>query len=127
MNKSFWQKAWPHFAAIGIFLVVALVYCKPALEGKVLQQSDVQHWKAMARQSLEYKEQHGHFPLWTNSPFAGMPAYQISMDVPYKFIPSVFIVHHIVTLGLPKPISFFFLACVMAYFMFVTLRINPWI
>lgn len=127
MNKSFWQKAWPHFAAIGIFLIVAIVYCKPALEGKVLQQSDVLSWKAMARQSLEYKEQHGHFPLWTNSPFSGMPAYQISMEAPYKFMPSIFYLHHIFTLGLPKPINFFFLACIMTYFMLITLRINPWI
>jgi len=127
MNKSFWQKAWPHFAAIGIFLLVAIIYCKPALEGKVLQQSDTQSWKASARQSMEYKEKHGHFPLWTNSSFSGMPAYQIAMGAPYKFIPSVFYLHHVFTLGLPKPINFFFLICLMAYFMLVTLRINPWI
>jgi len=126
MNKSFWQKAWPHLAAIGIFLVISVVYCKPALEGKVLQQSDIIHWKGMAQQSIEYKEKNGHFPLWTNSSFSGMPAYQIALEGAYKFNPSVFYLHYIFTLGLPKPINFFFLACLMMYFLLMVLRINPW-
>jgi hypothetical protein len=31
----------PHLAAVGIFVVVALLFCKQALEGKDLQQSDI--------------------------------------------------------------------------------------
>src|SRR3569832_1185785 len=124
MNKSLWQKAWPHLAAIGIFLVISVVYCKPALEGKVLQQSDILHWKGMAQQSLEYKEKNGHFLLWIFSAFSGMPAYQIAMEGAYKFNPSVFYLHYVFTLGLPKPISFFFLACLTMYFLLAVLRVN---
>jgi hypothetical protein len=127
MNKSFWQKAWPHLAAIGIFLVLSVFYCKPVLQGKALEQGDVTHWKGMAQQSFEYKEKYGHLPLWTNSTFGGMPAYQIAMEDAYKFSPSVFYLHYVFTLWLPKPINFFFLACLMMYFLLVVLRVNPWI
>jgi len=127
MNKSFWQKAGPHFAAIGIFLLVSIAFYKPALEGKVLQQSDVTHWKGMARQSQEYREKNGHFPLWTNSTFAGMPAYQISMDNLHPSVPNIYYLHGVFTLYLPKPINIFFLACLMMYFLLMVFRVNPWI
>ncbi|MEP6727688.1 MAG: YfhO family protein [Bacteroidota bacterium] len=125
MIKSFWQKAWPHITVILLFIVIAAVYCKPALQGKVLQQSDIIHWKGVAQQSFEYKEKYGHLPLWTNSMFSGMPTYQVAMErtsaISLGYLEAVF------TLGLPKPISFFFLACLMFYIMCLALRINPWI
>ncbi|MFT3934715.1 MAG: YfhO family protein [Chitinophagaceae bacterium] len=125
MIKSLWQKAWPHVTVIVLFLVVAIVYCKPALEGKVLQQTDIIHWKGVAQQSFEYKEKYGHLPLWSNSMFSGMPAYLVAMERTSAI--SLSYLHSIITLGLPKPISFFFLACVMFYIMCQALRINPWI
>ncbi|HSC36925.1 MAG TPA: hypothetical protein VLD19_03600, partial [Chitinophagaceae bacterium] len=127
MNKSFWQKAWPHFAAIGIFLLISVVYNSPALEGKVLQQSDVTQWKAMAQQSFEVKEKTGRYPLWTNSAFAGMPGYQIALEGAYKYNPTVYYLHYVFTLWLPKPINYFFLACLTMYFLLMVLRASPWI
>src|SRR5882757_2487391 len=96
-----WKKITPHLIAIGIFLIVALIYCKPALQGKVLQQSDIIHWKGMAQNSFKYKETHGHFPLWTNSMFSGMPAYQIAMDPQSVSIPELF--YGVLTFFLTKP------------------------
>lgn len=126
MNKSLWQKLWPHLLAVAIFLIVAIVYCQPALQGKVLNQHDTQGWKGMAQQSFEYKEKYGHFPYWTNSMFSGMPGYQIAFETPNKF--SIGYLHnYIFTLGLPKPINFFFLACLMAYYLMMVLRVKPWI
>jgi Bacterial membrane protein YfhO len=126
MIKSFWQKNWQHFAAIGIFLLVAVIYCKPALDGLVLDQHDIQGWKGMAQHSIEYKEKYGHYPYWTNSMFSGMPGYQIAFETPNKI--SIGVLHnYIFTLGLPKPINYFFLASIMAYFLFCVLRIRPWI
>ena len=97
------KKALPHLIAIGVFLVIAVVYCRPALDGKVVGQSDVEQWKAMAQQSHEFKDKYGHFPLWTESAFSGMPAYTISMDaqtgVSFGYLLKV------LTLGWPEPIS----------------------
>ncbi len=37
MLKNFLKSALPHLIAVLVFAIVAIVYCKPALEGKVLQ------------------------------------------------------------------------------------------
>ncbi len=115
MKKFNWSKITPHLIAIAIFLVVALVYCKPALQGKVLQQGDVIHWKGMAQNSFKYKETHGHLPLWTNGMFSGMPAYQIAMEPPNPV--SLVYIHKAFSLFLGKPFVFFFLLCVGFYFL----------
>ena len=125
MNKGIFKRVLPHLIAVIVFLVVALIYCRPVLEGKVLQQHDVTQWKAMAENSFKYKETHGHFPLWTNGMFSGMPAYQIAMESQHSLSPGLF--YYILTLNLPKPISFFFLACVCFYFLSQVLRVNPYI
>lgn len=122
MKKFNWKSLLPHVAAVVIFLIIALVYNKPALEGKVLDQSDITQWKGMAAQSFKYKETHGHFPLWTNSAFSGMPAYQIAMDSSNPLSPGY--LHNLFTLFLPKPINFFFLMCISFYFLTQVLRID---
>jgi hypothetical protein len=125
MNSSFLKKALPHLIAILVFLIVAVVYCRPALQGKVVNQSDVQSWKAMAKQSFDYKEKYGHFPLWTEGAFSGMPAYTIAIDGATKL--NFGYLDAAMTLGLPQPISFFFLACVCFYILMAVMRIDPWV
>lgn len=117
-----WKAITPHAIAIAVFLIVTVIYCKPALEGKVLQQSDIIHWKGMAQGSFEYKETHGNFPLWTNSMFGGMPAYQIALDA-YNPLPIGYM-HYVFTLFLPKPFSFFFLLCIGFYFLTQVFKVN---
>ncbi len=80
MISTLLKKALPHFIAIVVFLVVSVVYNKTALEGKVSRQADVQGYTGMAQQSKEYKEKNGHWPLWSESMFGGMPAYNIAME-----------------------------------------------
>src|ERR1700760_4317174 len=125
INKIFLRKIAPHLLALLVFLGVAFVYCKPAFENKVLQQEDVMQWQGMARNSFQYKENHGHFPLWSNSMFSGMPAYQIAMDPQSVSIPELF--YGVLTVFLTKPASFFFLACICFYFLASVLRVNSWI
>ncbi len=110
----------PHIAAVAIFLLIAVIYCKPVLEGKVLQQQDIVNWTGMSHQAFEYKEKHGHLPLWNTQLFSGMPNYQIAMDGK-SFLPPL---NTILTLGLPKPVSFFFLACICFYILCMALRSN---
>jgi hypothetical protein len=124
MNSIAWKKLLPHVIAIVVFLLVAVIYCRPALEGKVVNQSDMLQYKGMVQQSMEYKEKHGHFPLWTESAFGGMPAYTIAMDHPAIHLGPIV---SIISLGLPQPINFFFVACICFYILMVAMRINPWI
>ncbi len=125
MKKGLFASLLPHLIALVVFVVVALVYCRPALEGKTLQQHDITQWKAMVQNSFEYKEKHGHFPLWSNSMFSGMPAYQIAMDADVPVSPGFIL--KMLSLGFSSPISFFILACVCFYILSQVLRVSPWI
>ena len=117
MKSSWFKKLVPHAVAVLIFLVVAFVYCKPVIEGKVVAQSDVTQWKSSAQQSVEYAKTHdGVYPLWTNSMFSGMPAFQITYSA-NNLVP--WMAHNILSLGLPKPVNFFFLASICFYFLCV--------
>ncbi|MDQ3278540.1 MAG: hypothetical protein M3Q06_09450, partial [Bacteroidota bacterium] len=125
MKKGLFASLLPHLIAIIVFVVVALIYCKPSLEGKVLQQHDVTQWKAMAQDAFEFKEKHGHFPLWIKSLFSGMPAYQIAMEADVPVSPGFLLT--MLHLGLPKPFSFFVLACICFYILSQVLRVNPYV
>ena len=125
MNSPFLKKALPHAIAVIIFLVVAIIYCKPALQGLILNQQDILGYKGMAQQSFEFKEKYGHFPLWSESMFSGMPAYTIAMDQRSNI--SMGYLSYLVTFGLPAPISYFLAACICMYILTQVLRINPWL
>jgi hypothetical protein len=120
MNSGLFKKLLPHFIAIIVFLVVSVFFCKPVLDGMVLDQHDIIGWKGMSQNSFEYKDIHGHFPLWNPNLFSGMPNYQVAMEG--KTILPNFIT--IMSFGLPKPISFFFLACLCFYILSVALGLR---
>jgi len=124
MNKGLLSKILPHLIAVILFLIVAVIYCKPALEGKVVAQHDIAQWKGAFQESEQYKETHGNYPLWTNSLFSGIPTFQIG-GVAENYVGGYW--HMILTLGLPKPIAFFFLASICFYILTVILRIRPYI
>nr|MBP9098172.1 hypothetical protein [Ferruginibacter sp.] len=114
----------PHIIAIAVFLLVTVIFCKPALEsGVVMKQNDVAGWQGMSQQSFEYKEKNGHFPLWLTSMFSGMPAYQVAMEGAWT---PLGIVDKAIQLWLPQPMNFFYLACIAFYFLCICLRIKPY-
>jgi hypothetical protein len=125
INKDLLFRALPHFIALVIFAGVAYTYCQPAFEDKVLSQEDVLQWQGMAQNSFQYKKTHGHFPLWTNSMFSGMPAYQIALDSQSLGLPGL--AYGLLTFFFVKPASFFFLACICFYFLALVLRVNPFV
>lgn len=123
MNNALLKKAMPHLIALVVFLVVSMVFCKPVLDGNVMNQHDNVGWKGMAQNAFDYKKEHGHFPLWNPNLFSGMPNYQVAMEG-HTIFPNIV---GIFSLGLPKPINFFFLACVCFYILCLVLRLNPYI
>ena len=116
----------PHIIAVVLFLLIAVIYCKPALEGKVLNQHDTQGWKGMAQQSFDVKAKTGKLPLWTNSMFGGMPAYQIAMEPDTNVGIGLTYFNKVLSLGLPEPASFFFLASLCFYILCIVMGIRPW-
>jgi hypothetical protein len=121
--KFDFKKLLPHVIALVVFLAASAFFGRPALQGNVLSQHDVLGWKGMAQNSFEYKEKNGHFPLWNTNLFSGMPNYQIALDSK-SALPDL---NKLFTLGLPKPISFFFLACISFYILSIVLRVNPYV
>ncbi|MBK8952856.1 MAG: hypothetical protein IPM85_11800 [Chitinophagaceae bacterium] len=108
MNNLLLKKLLPHVIALVLFVIVSMIFCWPAMQGNVLNQHDNVGWKGMAQNAFEYKEKTGHFPLWNPNLFSGMPNYQVAMEGK-SVIPDTI---KILSVGLPKPVNFFFLACV---------------
>ena len=125
MNKTLRQQFTPHIVAIAIFLIVSCIYCLPALKGQVLGGHDSVGWLAMSRQSVEFKEKHGYFPLWTNSMLSGMPTYQIAMESKYNV--TIAHLHKVFSLFLPVPVGLFFVSCLSFYLLCMVLRVRNWI
>lgn len=121
MKNPLLKKILPHFIAVAIFVIVSVLFCKPILDGNVLNQHDNVGWKGMAQNSFEYKEKNGHYPLWNPNLFSGMPNYQVAMEG--KSVMPNFV--NIFSLGLPKPMNFFFLACICFYILCLALRVRP--
>lgn len=121
MQQSLLKMVWPHLLALLVFLLVSAIFCRPALEGYQLNQHDHVSWKGMAQNAFEYKEAHGHFPLWNSNLFSGMPNYQVAMEGK-SVMPDMI---KLISLGLPKPMNFFFLACVFFYILALTLGAQP--
>ncbi len=125
MNKTLLQKALPHLIAAGIFLIVSVLFCLPVFQGMAINQSDMSQVGGMAHQSKMFYEANGHYPLWINSLFSGMPGYQISMSGTHNITLNWF--HKLFTLFLPQAPGLFFLACISFYILSQILKVKPWI
>jgi hypothetical protein len=121
MWKKAFQLAYPHLLVIVAFFLIAFVYFLPAYEGKALFQPDVKHFNGMAKEIVDYRAQTGEEPLWTNSAFGGMPAYQISTLYKTNLIQYV---HNFFMVG-KTPANFLFLALLGFYILMIVLGASP--
>lgn len=82
-NQKFdFKKLVPHGIAVALLLVVSCIYFAPnVFGGKALPQPDNDKARAMQTEVMQYLKSEGEAPLWTNSAFGGMPAYQIYSKV----------------------------------------------
>jgi hypothetical protein len=123
-NLDFKKNILPYLVAILAFFVVALVYCSPIFEGKVLNQMDTRKGAAMGQDMKDHQQRTGEKSLWTGSMFGGMPAYQISPS--YKTFPFIR-VKHIFEGWLPEPASYLFLFMIGFFILMCAFGVNPWI
>ena len=123
MNNWF-KRNGIHLAITGIFIAICFVYFSPALQGKVLFQSDVIQAQGMQKEIMDFKAKDGKGPLWTNSMFGGMPSYQIWVQYPNNI--TTYVISFFKTV-FPNPIDAVLLYLLGAYFLFCVLRMNPWL
>jgi hypothetical protein len=112
-----------HFAIIGIFLVICFIYFTPAFQGKVLGQSDVTGAQSTQTEVNNYKAKDTTI-LWTNQIFGGMPTFQIWARYPSNI--ATYVVSGVKAV-FPNPIDTVILLLVGAYFLFIVLKLNPWL
>ena len=125
--KIDWKKLLPYAVAIVAFVAVAMIYCAPILEGKVLVQGDVNNWKGAAQEALEYKAETGKTTSWTNSMFGGMPTYQITGSLPSSKFRAV--ISDALHLGFQdsNPFGLLFAYFVGFFIMLLCFGVNPWL
>ncbi len=111
----------PHLIAVVAFIVVTLAYLHPLLEGKVVYQGDITNYTGMSKEIKDFREKTGEEPLWTNSMFGGMPAYQISVLYPSNLVKYV---DTALGLGLPRPANYLFLLMLGFYFLLIMLKVD---
>ncbi|PCJ82449.1 MAG: hypothetical protein COA57_13240 [Flavobacteriales bacterium] len=114
----------PHFAAIGVFIIVTAIYFLPLFQGKTIEQADIKHFKGMSKEVADWREKTGEEALWTNSMFSGMPAYQISVKDKGNLFQHI---GKIIRLGIPTPASLIFLCFLGFYILMCCLKVDPWI
>ncbi len=125
ISKFQFQTLVPHFSAIVIFLILTFAYLSPMLEKKQLRQHDNLQFKGMSKEIVDFREQSGEEPLWTNSMFGGMPAYLISVHYYSNLFKHV---DRYISLGLKAPAKYVFLSFLGFYFLLVFgFRMNPWL
>ena len=112
-----------HFAVAGIFLVICFFYFTPAFQGKTLGQSDVIGAQSTQKEIMDYKAKDTTI-LWTDQVLGGMPTYQIW--APYSHNIANYAVNA-VTKIFPNPVGIILMLMLGSYFLFIVLRLNPWL
>ncbi len=109
--------------AVGVFLLLSLMYFLPQLQGKVIQQSDILSVRGMNHEAAEWQEKTGRVMLWTNSMFGGMPTYQMSSPQKNNMVKAVDKLHQAF---ISRPIGYFFAAMLGIYIVLLCLGAGHW-
>lgn len=117
--KIDFKKLIPHFIAVASFVAITMVYFSPLLSGKQVQQHDIAQWTGASKEIADFRAKYHTEPLWTNSMFCGMPAYQISVVYAANMVKYV---NDILILWLPVPASYIFLMLIGFYLLLISLK-----
>jgi len=75
MNKDLLKKWLPYLVAIAVFILFSIIYCSPALEGKIVKAGDTLSWKGMHQEAKTFNDKN-EYTFWSGSMFSGMPTFQ---------------------------------------------------
>ena len=115
MKNTFFQKnknILSILAAIIAFAVITLIYFNPVLQGKRIKQHDIEMHLGMSKEIADYQEATGEQTLWTNTPFGGMPSWNISVQPKGNLTNPIY---KGLNLGFPHPIGSVFI-CMLGFF-----------
>lgn len=118
------KKYPPHLIAVIIFAIITLFQFSPLLSDKVLEQGDIVRYIGMSQEVKDFRATEHSEPLWTNSMFGGMPAYQVSTVYPGNWLGTIDKAFH---LFLPHPSGYIFLCFFGFFILLLCLEISPWL
>lgn len=109
-----------HFFATVFFIIVALAYFHPVLQGKVIEQSDIIQFTGMAKEQNDFRKKTGDEPYWTNSAFGGMPTYQLGAYYPNDYVKKL---DRLIRF-LPRPADYLFVYLIGFYILLCCLKVD---
>lgn len=125
MNQFFKNKNVIWIAlCIVVFALITLVYFSPVMQGKRLKQHDIEMYKGMSQEIVDYKAQTGEQSLWTNSMFGGMPAWNIGVPQSSNMMTYV---GRVLSVGFPHPIGAVFISMLGFFILLLVLGCKIWI
>lgn len=125
LNKEHLKQAAVFLAFLAGFWLISMVFLAPALDGKVIQQGDMQQTRLMRDAAEKYKEVNGHMPNWNDRLFSGMPGSLIS-GIPQGSL--ILKTRPLEMFGLVKsPFNFLFVAMFSMFALLMASRVNKWL
>ncbi|WP_373058769.1 YfhO family protein [Zunongwangia sp. H14] len=110
----------PHLLVLAGFVIIALAYFNPVLQGKEIFQSDIVQYIGMSKEQSDFREQTGEEPYWTDAAFGGMPTYQLGAHYPHNYIKKL----DAVLRFLPRPADYLFLYFIGFYILLLCLKLD---
>ena len=107
-------------AAIIVFAAITLIYFNPVLQGKRIKQHDIEMHYGMSQEIIEFRDATGEQTLWTNAPFSGMPAWNISIKPEGNLTSPLY---KGLSLGFPHPIGSVFIS-MLGFFILLLLHLD---
>ncbi|MDT7827065.1 YfhO family protein [Pricia sp. S334] len=120
MNKGRLTAFFIHFFVIVFFVIAALAYFSPVLQGKVIEQSDIIQFTGMAKEQVDFRKKTGEEPYWTNSAFGGMPTYQLGAYYPHDYVKEL----DLFIRFLPRPADYLFLYFIGFYILLCCMKVD---
>lgn len=109
-----------HFFVAVFFVIAALAYFSPVLQGKILYQNDIAQYTGMAKEQNDFRKKTGEEPYWTNSAFGGMPTYQLGAYYPHNYVKKL----DSLIRFLPRPADYLFLYFIGFYILLCCMKVD---
>ena len=126
MNRFFTEnkKSLGIVLCIVAFALITLIYFSPIIQGKRIKQHDIEMYKGMSKEIVDFKAQTGEQSLWTNSMFGGMPAWNISVPQNSNLITYI---HRLLNAGFPHPIGAVFISMLGFFVLLLVMDCKIWV
>ncbi len=110
-----------HFFVAVFFIVAAVAYFSPVMQGKVIEQYDIKQFVGMAKEQNDFRKRNDNQePYWTNSAFGGMPTYQLGAYYPHDYVKKL----DSLIRFLPRPADYLFLYFVGFYILLCCMKVD---